>query len=78
MTFDSGFGEAPAAIIYAEKLLTPEVVTEHCRAHLAGYKVPRHVIIQHTPLARMASGKIARRQIRDAHSELMQSTQAAG
>jgi fatty-acyl-CoA synthase len=54
------------------------VVTEHCRAHLAGYKVPRHVIIQRTPLPRMASGKIARRQIREAHPELMQHAEAAG
>ena len=76
--FDPGFGEAPAAIVYAEDDVTPEKITEHCRAHLAGYKVPRHIIIQHEPLARMASGKIARRQIRDAHPELLQSTQAAG
>jgi fatty-acyl-CoA synthase len=76
--FDATFGEAPAALIYTEKHVTPEAVTEHCRAHLAGYKVPRHVIVQHTPLPRMARGKIARRQIRDAHPELMQHTQAAG
>ncbi len=76
--FDPGFGEAPAAIIYAEQDATPEAITEYCRGHLAGYKVPRHIIIQHTPLARMASGKIARRQIRDAHPELTRSNQAAG
>jgi fatty-acyl-CoA synthase len=76
--FDPSFGEAPAAIIYTETQVTPEAVTEHCRLHLAGYKVPRRVIVQRTPLPRMASGKIARRQIRDAHPELMQSSQAAG
>ena len=76
--FDPSFGEAPAAIIYTEGHLTPEAVTEHCRAHLAGYKVPRRVIVEHTPLPRMASGKIARRQIRDAHPELEKQTQAAG
>lgn len=76
--FDPAFGEAPAAIIYAEGQVTAEAVIEHCRAHLAGYKVPRHIIVQHTPLPRMASGKIARRQIRDAHPELMQHTQATG
>lgn len=76
--FDPKFGEAPAAIIYAESDVTAEAVTEHCRARLAGYKVPRHVIVQHTPLPRMASGKIARRQIRDAHPELSQHTQAVG
>jgi fatty-acyl-CoA synthase len=76
--FDATFGEVPAAIIYTEMHVTPEAVTEHCRAHLAGYKVPRHVIVQDTPLPRMASGKIARPQIRDAHPELMRQTEAAG
>jgi fatty-acyl-CoA synthase len=76
--FDPKFGEAPAAIIYTEENLTAEAVIERCREHLAGYKVPRHVIVQYTPLPRMASGKIARRQIRDAHPELTHNTQAAG
>jgi hypothetical protein len=31
---------------------------------------PRHVILQGQPLERMASGKIARRRIRDTHPEL--------
>lgn len=76
--FDPKFGEAPAAIIYTEENLTADAVIEHCRAHLAGYKVPRHVIVQHAALQRNASGKIARRQIRDAHPELSHDTQAAG
>lgn len=76
--FDPTFGEAPAAVVYAEAEVTPEAVIEHCRAHLAGYKLPRRVIVERTPLPRMASGKIARRQIRDAHPELTQNTQAAG
>ncbi|MCV7412496.1 hypothetical protein AWC05_17920 [Mycobacterium florentinum] len=76
--FDPKFGEAPAAIIYTEENLTAEAVIEHCRAHLAGYKVPRHVIVQDTALPRNASGKIARRHIRDAHPELTHDTQAAG
>lgn len=76
--FDAKFGEAPAAVIHAEGQVTPEAVTEHCRVHLAGYKVPRHVFVEQTPLPRMASGKIARRQIRDGHPELTQSTQAVG
>jgi fatty-acyl-CoA synthase len=76
--FDPKFGEAPAAIIYTEGHVTTEMVAEHCRAHLAGYKVPRHVIVQRSPLPRMASGKIARRQVRDAHPELMQKNQVAG
>jgi len=67
---DAKFGEAPAAVIYAEKAITAQEVTAHCRERLAGYKVPRHVVVQNQPLERMASGKIARRKIRDAHPAL--------
>jgi fatty-acyl-CoA synthase len=67
---DAKFGEAPAAVIYATETVTAEQVTAHCRERLAGYKVPRHVIVEAEPLERMASGKIARRKIRDAHPEL--------
>jgi fatty-acyl-CoA synthase len=67
---DPKFGETPAAVVYAPDGVDPEAVTEFCRARLAGYKVPRRVIVQDTPLIRMASGKIARRKIRDAHPSL--------
>jgi fatty-acyl-CoA synthase len=67
---DAKFGETAAAVIYAEPAVTAAAVTAHCRDRLAGYKVPRQVILQDQPLERMASGKIARRRIRDAHPEL--------
>lgn len=75
---DPRFGETPAAVIYATDAVTAEQVTAHCRERLAGYKVPRHVIVQTQPLERMASGKIARRKIRDAHPELAAATQPVG
>jgi fatty-acyl-CoA synthase len=67
---DPKFGEAPAAVIYATEAVTASDVIRYCRERLAGYKVPRHVIVVAEPLERMASGKIARRKIRDAHPEL--------
>jgi fatty-acyl-CoA synthase len=67
---DPKFGEAPAAVIYATEAVTASDVIAHCREQLAGYKVPRHVIVVAEPLERMASGKIARRKIRDTHPEL--------
>lgn len=67
---DPKFGEAPAAVVYGGPEITAVAVTAHCRERLAGYKVPRHVVLQDRPLERMASGKIARRRIRDAHPEL--------
>jgi len=75
---DPKFGEAPAAVIYATEAVTAEQVTAHCRERLAGYKVPRHVIVVAEPLERMASGKIARRKIRDAHPELAADAQPVG
>jgi fatty-acyl-CoA synthase len=67
---DVKFGETPAAVVHGGPEVTVAAVTAHCREHLAGYKVPRHVILQDRPLERMASGKVARRRIRDAHPEL--------
>jgi fatty-acyl-CoA synthase len=75
---DAKFGEAPAAVIYAREAITTEEVTAHCRERLAGYKVPRHVIVQNEPLERLASGKIARRKIRDAHPALAATAQPVG
>lgn len=67
---DPKFGETPAAIVYGEGL-SADAVTAHCRTRLAGYKVPRHVVLRDAPLERMASGKIARRVIRDAYAPLV-------
>lgn len=67
---DPKFGETPAAIVYSDGSVTADAVEAHCRARLAGYKVPRYVVLQDKPLERMASGKIARRRIRDAHPGL--------
>jgi fatty-acyl-CoA synthase len=75
---DAKFGEAPAAVIYATEAVTASDVIKHCRERLAGYKVPRHVIVEAEPLERMASGKIARRKIRDAHPELTADAQPVG
>jgi long-chain acyl-CoA synthetase len=46
--------------------LTTEAVVEHCRRHLTGYKVPRHVeFIDELPKTNV--GKILRRALRDRH-----------
>jgi fatty-acyl-CoA synthase len=72
---DPKFGESPAAVVYGGPEVTADAVTAHCRERLAGYKVPRHVVLQDRPLERMASGKVARRRIRDAHPELAEAAQ---
>jgi fatty-acyl-CoA synthase len=61
---DAKFGETPAAIIYTASPMTAEEVVEHCRGHLASYKVPRYVVFVPEPLPRMLSGKLAKRDLR--------------
>ena len=54
---DEEWGEVGAAFVVPDGDLSPETVIEHCREHLAGYKVPRHVrMLEALPLG--DSGKV--------------------
>lgn len=67
---DEKFGETPAAVIVAKQALSARVVVEACRAKLAKFKVPSYVIFQEEPLPRMASGKVARRLLRENYVDI--------
>ncbi|MCC7078898.1 MAG: AMP-binding protein [Acidimicrobiia bacterium] len=62
---DSEFGEVLAAVVEPAPgaSLTPDAVRDHVRAHLAAYKVPRHVEFRDA-LPREDSGKIFKRKLR--------------
>jgi len=62
---DEKFGETPAAVVKLRRPLPVETIVAHCREHLADYKVPRYVVELETPLPRMASGKIAKRILKE-------------
>jgi fatty-acyl-CoA synthase len=62
---DDKFGETPAAIIKLREPLAVEKIVAHCSEHLADYKVPRYIVEIDTPLPRMASGKIAKRILKE-------------
>jgi len=62
---DDKFGETPAAIVKLRRPLPVETIIAHCREHLADYKVPRYVVELDKPLPRMASGKIAKRILKE-------------
>ncbi|MGH6914823.1 MAG: class I adenylate-forming enzyme family protein, partial [Geminicoccales bacterium] len=62
---DATYGEAVVAVIQPRpgKRLLEEDVIEHCRARLAGYKKPRHVLFVDA-LPRNALGKVVKRELR--------------
>ena len=47
-----------------DSLFDPEAAREHCREHLAAYKVPRRIeVVEELPLTII--GKVLRRLVRD-------------
>ena len=65
--------EAVAAVVVPRQgvTLTDEDVLAHCREHLAGYKTPKYVVLVDA-LPKNPSGKILKRELRDAHAGLAQ------
>ena len=62
---DPASGEAVRiAIVRKDPALTAQDVIIHCRKHLTGYKIPRHVEFR-DELPKSAVGKILRRALRD-------------
>lgn len=72
---DPRFGETPLAIIYASRELDTRDVVGHCNAHLADYKVPRYVVFAEAPLPRLATGKIAKKTLKDRYRDVTESLQ---
>ena len=63
---DAQWGERVVAVVVlkAGAQLTPEELQQHCRAHLAGFKVPRQLFLRES-LPRNPSGKVLKRVLRD-------------
>jgi fatty-acyl-CoA synthase len=51
--------------------LDPREVIRHCRARLAGYKTPKHIIVA-DELPKTASGKILKRELRRLYADASQ------
>ena len=60
------WGEAVHAevVLKAGLTATEAELIEHCREHVGGFKVPRHVVIRDEPLPKSGAGKILKREIR--------------
>ena len=66
---DAKFGETPMAIVYSAEGVTPEAIVAHCNAELSGFKVPRYIVVENQPLPRLATGKIAKMQLRETYRD---------
>ncbi|BBZ05671.1 acid--CoA ligase [Mycolicibacterium chitae] len=67
---DPKFGETPAALINAGASVSTDAVVDWCNQRLADFKVPRYVVFTEEPLPRLASGKIAKRELRDTYADI--------
>ena len=63
---DEEWGEMPVAVVVLAEgaALDHETLAGHCREHLAGFKVPKRVILRDV-LPRNPSGKVLKRVLRD-------------
>ena len=63
---DAQWGERVVAVVVlkAGAQLTFEELQQHCREHLAGFKVPRQLFLRES-LTRNPSGKVLKRVLRD-------------
>ncbi len=68
--------EAVVAVVVPKPgaALTEQQVIEHTRAHLAGYKTPKHVVVTDA-LPKNPSGKILKRQLREQHAGIAAANQ---
>jgi fatty-acyl-CoA synthase len=62
---DDKWGESPCAFVELKPgaNVTAEEIIAHCRANLAGYKVPRHVVFTEVP--KTSTGKIQKFRLRE-------------
>ena len=65
---DERFGETPMAIIHASRPIDPVEIITWCDARMADYKVPRYIAIEPQPLPRLATGKLAKRELKDRYA----------
>ncbi|MEI7932144.1 MAG: fatty acid--CoA ligase family protein, partial [Alphaproteobacteria bacterium] len=66
---DQRLGEEVAATVYATKPLTRDEICAFLEGRLARFEIPRYIRVETEPLPRIATGKIAKRQLRAEHAE---------
>ena len=66
---DQRLGEEVGATVYAASAVDPEDLRGFLVGKLAKFEIPRYVHVETEPLPRIATGKIAKRQLRAEHTE---------
>ncbi|HIG42908.1 MAG: AMP-binding protein [bacterium] len=64
---DEKWGEAVHAVVVPRaehSNVDPAEIIDFCREHIAGYKVPKAIDIQHEPLPKSGPGKVLKRELR--------------
>lgn len=66
---DEKWGEAVHAVVVPRGPVTAEELIAHCRARIAGYKVPRSIEFRDTELPKSGPGKVLKRELRKPYWE---------
>lgn len=61
------WGEAVHAVVVLRSAVGVDELIEHCRATIAGYKVPKSIEITEDPLPKSSAGKVLKRTLREPH-----------
>ncbi len=64
---DDVWGEAVHAVVVPRRSVTAAELVEHCRALIAGYKVPKRIEVTSEPLPKSGAGKVLKRSLREPH-----------
>ena len=62
---DDRWGEAVHAVVVAREPVTAEALLDHCRASIAGFKVPREIELRDEPLPKSGPGKVLKTVLRE-------------
>jgi long-chain acyl-CoA synthetase len=62
---DERWGEAVHAVVVLRAAATEAELIEHCRGAIAGYKVPKRLVLRDEPLPKSGAGKVLKRELRE-------------